>query len=143
MRKNAQALIAPNRGRRITMLVEMRPIGSIRPDENNPRQNDAAVDAVAASIKEFGFRQPIVVDKEGTIVVGHTRYKVALKLTAASSEAVRTLLELMKPDVAASTRLGAARAILESGVKLREIAELEERLSALEEQLADSSAGGR
>src|SRR5207245_1805156 len=42
--------------------------------------NDAAVDAVAASIKAFGFRQPIVVDEEGVIIVGHTRYKAALKL---------------------------------------------------------------
>jgi DNA modification methylase len=58
----------------------MRPISSIRPYENNPRINDAAVDAVAASIKEFGFRQPIVVDEEGVIIVGHTRYKAALKL---------------------------------------------------------------
>jgi site-specific DNA-methyltransferase (adenine-specific) len=38
------------------------------------------VDAVAASIREFGFRQPIVVDEEGVIIVGHTRYKAALKL---------------------------------------------------------------
>jgi DNA modification methylase len=62
------------------MLVEMRPINSIRPYENNPRQNDAAVDAVAASIQEFGFRQPLVVDEESIIVVGHTRYEAALKL---------------------------------------------------------------
>jgi DNA modification methylase len=62
------------------MHVEMRPISTIRPYENNPRLNDAAVDAVAASIKEFGFRQPIVVDEAGVIVVGHTRYKAALKL---------------------------------------------------------------
>src|SRR5258708_37718904 len=58
------------------MLVEMRPITSIRPYENNPRMNDA----VAASIKAFGFRQPIVVDEEGVIIVGHTRYFAALKL---------------------------------------------------------------
>jgi site-specific DNA-methyltransferase (adenine-specific) len=38
------------------------------------------VDAVATSIKEFGFRQPIVVDEEGVIIVGHTRHKAALKL---------------------------------------------------------------
>src|ERR1700731_1724844 len=57
------------------MLVELRPITSIRPYENNPRLNDGA-----ASIKEFGFRQPIVVDEEGVIIVGHTRYKAALKL---------------------------------------------------------------
>jgi DNA modification methylase len=62
------------------MLVEMRAIARIRPYENNPRVNDAAVDAVAASIKAFGFRQPIVVDQEGVIIVGHTRYKAALKL---------------------------------------------------------------
>src|SRR2546430_7165119 len=62
------------------MHVEMRPIASIRPYENNPRLNDAAVDAVAASIREYGFRQPIVVDEQGVIIVGHTRYKAALKL---------------------------------------------------------------
>ena len=62
------------------MQVNMRPIGSIRPYENNPRINDAAVDAVAASIREFGFRQPIVPDEDGVIVVGHTRHKAAIKL---------------------------------------------------------------
>ena len=62
------------------MQVEMRPIGSIKPYENNPRLNDAGVDAVVASIREYGFRQPIVVDEEGIIIVGHTRYKAALKL---------------------------------------------------------------
>jgi DNA modification methylase len=62
------------------MQVELRPISSIRPYESNPRINDAAVDAVAASIKEFGFRQPIVVDEQSVIIVGHTRYKAALKL---------------------------------------------------------------
>jgi DNA modification methylase len=62
------------------MHVEERPISSIRPYSNNPRLNDAAVDAVAQSIQEFGWRQPIVVDAEGVIVCGHTRYKAALKL---------------------------------------------------------------
>ncbi len=62
------------------MLVELRPIDTIRPYENNPRLNDPAVDAVAASIREFGFRQPIVVDEEGVIIVGHTRFKAALRL---------------------------------------------------------------
>jgi ParB-like chromosome segregation protein Spo0J len=62
------------------MQVEERPIASIKPYANNPRLNDAAVDAVAASIREYGFRQPLVVDEEGVIIVGHTRYKAALKL---------------------------------------------------------------
>ena len=62
------------------MKIETRDIASIRPYEGNPRQNDAAVDAVARSIREFGFRQPIVVDSDGVIVCGHTRYKAALKL---------------------------------------------------------------
>jgi DNA modification methylase len=62
------------------MLVEMRKLSSIKPFHNNPRINDAAVDAVAKSIREFGFRQPIVVDEHGVIIVGHTRYKAAIKL---------------------------------------------------------------
>jgi DNA modification methylase len=62
------------------MHVELRPVTALRPYEGNPRINDAAVEAVAASIREFGFRQPIVVDEQGVIVVGHTRYKAALRL---------------------------------------------------------------
>ncbi len=62
------------------MRVEMRGISRIKPYANNPRINDAAVDAVAQSIREFGFRQPIVVDEQGVIIVGHTRYLAALRL---------------------------------------------------------------
>jgi DNA modification methylase len=62
------------------MHVDMRRIDTIRPYRNNPRLNDAGVDAVAASIREYGFRQPLVVDEDGVIIVGHTRYKAALKL---------------------------------------------------------------
>jgi len=62
------------------MQVELRSIESIRPYEQNPRQNDQAVEAVAKSLREFGFRQPIVVDAEGIIICGHTRYKAAQKL---------------------------------------------------------------
>lgn len=52
----------------------------LTPYENNPRVNDGAVEAVAASIKEFGFKVPIVVDSNGVIVAGHTRLKAAKKL---------------------------------------------------------------
>ncbi|HWB09889.1 MAG TPA: DNA modification methylase [Pirellulales bacterium] len=62
------------------MKIEMRRLSEIKPYESNPRINDSAVDAVAKSLKEFGFRQPIVVDTEGVIVVGHTRWKGAQKL---------------------------------------------------------------
>ncbi|HUT91255.1 MAG TPA: DNA modification methylase [Thermoguttaceae bacterium] len=62
------------------MKVELRHINDIKPYPGNPRLNDAAVDAVAEPIRQFGFRQPIVVDEESVIIVGHTRYKAALKL---------------------------------------------------------------
>jgi DNA modification methylase len=62
------------------MQIIQRELAAIKPYENNPRLNDDAVDAVAASIKEFGFKQPIVTDKNGVIICGHTRYKAALKL---------------------------------------------------------------
>ena len=52
----------------------------IKPYEKNPRNNDNAVDAVAASISEFGFKVPIIIDKDNIIVAGHTRYKAAKKL---------------------------------------------------------------
>jgi hypothetical protein len=57
-------------------------------------------------------------------------------LTAAAVEAVKTLLELQKASAPYAVRLGAARAVLELGTKLREAADLEERLAALEQQLA-------
>lgn len=62
------------------MQIELKPIDSLKPYGRNPRKNDSAVDAVARSLTAFGFRQPIVVESESVIVVGHTRYKAALKL---------------------------------------------------------------
>ena len=62
------------------MEIVYRGIDEIRPYENNPRKNDGAVDAVAASIREFGWKVPVVIDKDGVIVAGHTRYKAAQKL---------------------------------------------------------------
>lgn len=52
----------------------------IKPYEKNPRKNDSAVDSVANSIKEFGFKVPVVIDKDNVIVCGHTRYKAAKKI---------------------------------------------------------------
>ncbi len=62
------------------MKIDPWSLADIRPYENNPRLNDEGVNALAASIREFGFRQPIVVDEQGVIVVGHTRLKAAQKL---------------------------------------------------------------
>jgi DNA modification methylase len=63
------------------MKIETADINSIQPYINNPRKlKDSAVDKVAKSIKEFGFRQPIVVDANRIIVVGHTRYRASKKL---------------------------------------------------------------
>lgn len=60
-------------------IVQMN-IEKLKPYENNPRFNDKAVDAVAKSIENFGFKVPIVVDKNNVIVTGHTRLKAAQKL---------------------------------------------------------------
>ena len=62
------------------MQYEELPINEIKPYEKNPRKNDRAVDGVAESIKQFGFKQPLVIDKKNVIVAGHTRYKAAKKL---------------------------------------------------------------
>ncbi|GAB6166169.1 DNA modification methylase [Thermostilla marina] len=62
------------------MKIENRKLADVRPYERNPRINDQAVDAVVESIRQFGFRQPIVVDTEGVIICGHTRWKAAQKL---------------------------------------------------------------
>ena len=58
----------------------MMPVKDLIPYHNNPRNNKSAVDKVAASLKEFGFRQPIVVDKDNVVIVGHTRLLAAKKL---------------------------------------------------------------
>ncbi len=55
-------------------------IDKVIPYARNPRNNEQAVGKVAASIKEFGWKQPIVVDKEMVIIVGHTRLLGALQL---------------------------------------------------------------
>ena len=62
------------------MQITYKKLKEIQPYEKNPRNNDAAVDNVANSIKEFGFKSPIIIDKHGVIVAGHTRYKASKKL---------------------------------------------------------------
>lgn len=60
-------------------IIKLR-IDELKPYENNPRVNDEAVKYVAKSIEEFGFKVPIVIDKNNIIVTGHTRYKACQQL---------------------------------------------------------------
>lgn len=62
------------------MNITEKPLADLTPYENNPRHNEAAIEAVAASIREFGFKVPIVIDREGVIVAGHTRVAAAHRL---------------------------------------------------------------
>lgn len=62
------------------MNIQQVKIEKVKPYDKNPRKNKAAVDYVANSIKEFGFQQPIVVDKDMVVIAGHTRLKAAKKL---------------------------------------------------------------
>jgi ParB-like chromosome segregation protein Spo0J len=71
------------------MQIEEVEVSKIIPYENNPRRNDAAVDYVAQSIKDFGFRVPIIVDKSNIIIAGHTRLKAALKLNLETVPVIR------------------------------------------------------
>jgi ParB-like chromosome segregation protein Spo0J len=60
--------------------IEMWPIGRLMPYARNPRKNDAAVDRMAASIQEFGFKIPVLARSNGEVVDGHLRLKAAKKL---------------------------------------------------------------
>ncbi len=62
------------------MEILQKKLSDLKPYEKNPRRNEEAVKYVANSIKEFGFKVPIVVDKNNVIVAGHTRFKAAKKL---------------------------------------------------------------
>ena len=68
--------------------------------------------------------------------------RTAAALTAAATESVRTLMELQKPGTPPATRLGAARAVIELGLKIREIVALETRIAALERQFEPTQTAG-
>jgi DNA modification methylase len=104
------------------MNIEQVPIEQIKPYENNPRKNDKAVKSVACSIKEFGFLQPIVIDVNNTIVVGHTRWKAANELKLETIPCLR--VEDLNEEQVKAYRL------LDN--KLNEIAEWDSELLQLE-----------
>lgn len=62
------------------LIIEQIPVAQLKPNPRNPRVNDAAVDAVARSIQEFGFNSPILTTPDGVIIAGHTRWKASRKL---------------------------------------------------------------
>jgi len=105
----------------IPMLIEMRQVADIKVYPQNPRRNDHAVAPVAASIREFGFRQPLVLDEDGVIIVGSTRYQAALKLglptvpvhvaaglTAAQVKAIKRAFKAGVPMTRLTRRFGVA-----------------------------------
>lgn len=65
---------------KISDMVKLVDIGSLKPYKGNPRKNERAVEPVANSIREFGFKQPIVVGKDNTVIAGHTRLLAAKEL---------------------------------------------------------------
>ncbi|MEK0335835.1 MAG: DNA methyltransferase [Nitrosopumilus sp.] len=85
------------------MEVENIPISDIIPYEKNPRKNDKAVEIVAKSIKEFGFKVPIILDKNNEIIAGHTRLKAALKLKMTSIPVIRA--DELTPDQVKAFRI--------------------------------------
>ena len=85
------------------MQIEQVSINDITPYDNNPRANDGAVEAVANSIREFGFRVPIILDKDGVIIAGHTRAKAAKRLGLETVPVIRA--EDLTPEQAKAFRL--------------------------------------
>ena len=104
------------------MQIVMKRTADLVPYARNPRKNDDSINGVAASIKEFGFKQPIVIDRDGVIVVGHTRAKAAQKLGLAEVPCV--VADELTPEQVKAYRL------LDN--KLAEKAEWEPELLALE-----------
>ena len=104
------------------MRVEMIAVDRLVPYARNPRHNDNAVDAVAASIREFGFRVPLVVDEDMTLLTGHTRLKAAHKLG----------LKEVPVHVAAGLTEAQKKAFRIADNKLGELAEWDSELLALE-----------
>src|SRR5210317_2283844 len=83
------------------MQIYQRPLSDIKPYEKNPRQK-YDIQKVAQSIKEFGFQQPIVVDRAGVIIVGHGRYQASKSL---GLETVPVLIADLPPEKAKAYRI--------------------------------------
>jgi hypothetical protein len=102
------------------------------PVEQAAAKAGLSVRSVYRRLKESGFKQRI------QVVKAETMERAGSMLTAASMQAVKTLLTLQEGSVPHAVRLGAARAILDASIRYREITELQERVAALEEQIANN-----
>ena len=85
------------------MKIKQMKVEDLKPYPNNPRVNDQAVDAVAESISRFGFKVPIIVDKDNVIITGHTRLKAAKKLGLETVPVI--MAEDLTPDQVKAFRL--------------------------------------
>lgn len=86
-RKRTRSKVAPTKDVKVSL--EYMDINSLVPYDYNPRDNAAAIDSVAASISNFGFLIPVVVDGDNVLVAGHTRVEAAKKLGMAEVPAIR------------------------------------------------------
>lgn len=119
-----------------TMQIKELAITELHEYENNPRNNDGAVDAVAASIEEFGFKVPIIIDSENIIVAGHTRLKAAKKLGLDTVPCI--VADDLTPEQIKAFRLADNKTGELAGC---DFAKLEEELSGISEQF-DMTAFG-
>ena len=123
----------PQRGRRSADDVLMLALACGATLENAARQAGVSESTVRRRAKDPQFQRKLQALRADMV------QRASGALTAAGTESVRTLLDLQRPSVPPATRLGAAKATLELGMKVRETAELEQRLAALEEQVAANS----
>ena len=102
--------------------------------DNAARQAGISPATVYRRLADAAFRQRL------QTLRGDMVSRTSGTLTAAAGEAVRTLLELLKNPTSSSVRLGAAKAVLEIGMKLRETADLEARLAELEQRIGTTAS---
>ena len=119
-----------------TMQIKELAITELHEYENNPRNNDGAVDAVAASIEEFGFKVPIIIDSENIIVAGHTRLKAAKKLGLDTVPCI--VADDLTPEQIKAFRLADNKTGELAGW---DFAKLEEELSGISEQFDITAFG--
>lgn len=117
-----------------------RDVAGLKPYENNPRNNDEAVESVAESIKEFGFKVPMVVMEDGTIIAGHTRLKAAELLGMAKVPVI--IADDLDDEQIRAFRLAdnkvAEKAEWDEDLLAKELAELENMFTGFDDDEIDA-----